>query len=198
MALLLELKQEKTFISTAIVTPPYEKELSLEPGLYLLNVFVQWQEFGDASYGFLVEVPPAQGAEPPGEESEVSVVVILAEAGLNLRSEPDLSSEVIGYLPRNDLVDVIGQSPDGDWWQVAGVPDLGVYTRPEQQPVDFGIWQAKDGTPTSGCPSFFDGSVRLEGCREGAECTLEDPQGIGDSDSVVGDRHPGFLALHDP
>lgn len=35
---------------------------------------------------------------------------------------------------------------DGDWWQVAGNPDLGPYTDPKQQPVDFGIWQAADGT----------------------------------------------------
>lgn len=31
---------------------------------------------------------------------------------------------------------------DGDWWQIAGDPDLGDYTSPEQQPVDFGVWQA--------------------------------------------------------
>jgi hypothetical protein len=35
---------------------------------------------------------------------------------------------------------------DGDFWQVAGDPDLGKYTAPKQQPVDFGIWQAADGT----------------------------------------------------
>jgi putative hemolysin len=36
-------------------------ELSLEPGLYVLNLFGRWQAWGDASYGFLVEVqsPPA-------------------------------------------------------------------------------------------------------------------------------------------
>ncbi len=34
----------------------------------------------------------------------------------------------------------------GEWWQVAGDPDLGEYTSPGQQPVDFGIWQAADGT----------------------------------------------------
>jgi len=33
-----------------------------------------------------------------------------------------------------------------DWWQVAGDPDLGPYTTPEQQPVDFAVWQAADGT----------------------------------------------------
>ena len=100
------------------LSPPYEIELELEHGLYLLNVFAQWQELGDVSYGFLVDVSPAQDEEPTIEESEFSTVVVLAEAGLNLRSEPDLSSEVIGILPRNELVDVIDENPDGDWWQV--------------------------------------------------------------------------------
>lgn len=35
---------------------------------------------------------------------------------------------------------------DGKWWQVASNPDLGEYTSPDQQPVDFAIWQAADGT----------------------------------------------------
>jgi hypothetical protein len=35
---------------------------------------------------------------------------------------------------------------DGAWWQVAGNPDLGEYTSKKQQPVDFGVWQAADGT----------------------------------------------------
>jgi len=33
-----------------------------------------------------------------------------------------------------------------DWWEIAGNPDLGEYTSSEQQPVDFGVWQAADGT----------------------------------------------------
>jgi hypothetical protein len=33
-------------------------ELSLEPGLYVLNLAGWWQAWGDASYGFLVEVQP--------------------------------------------------------------------------------------------------------------------------------------------
>lgn len=32
------------------------------------------------------------------------------------------------------------------WWTVAHDPDLGALTDPSQQPVDFGIWQAADGT----------------------------------------------------
>jgi hypothetical protein len=35
---------------------------------------------------------------------------------------------------------------DGEFWTVAGDPDLGKYTTPKQQPVDFGIWRAADGT----------------------------------------------------
>ena len=33
----------------------------------------------------------------------------------------------------------------GDWWQIAGDPDLGELTATNQQPVDFGVWQAADG-----------------------------------------------------
>ncbi len=35
---------------------------------------------------------------------------------------------------------------DGDWWRIADNPDLGMYNSDQQQPVDFGIWQAADGT----------------------------------------------------
>ena len=34
----------------------------------------------------------------------------------------------------------------GNWWTVAGDPDLGQFTDLKQQPVDFAIWQAIDGT----------------------------------------------------
>ena len=35
---------------------------------------------------------------------------------------------------------------DGLWWHVASNPDLGQYTTSKQQPVDFALWQAADGT----------------------------------------------------
>lgn len=35
---------------------------------------------------------------------------------------------------------------DGEWWQVAGEPDLGKYNTNRQEPVDFTVWQAADGT----------------------------------------------------
>ena len=64
---------------------PLEREsdinLSLEPGLYVLNVFVKWEDKGDVFYGFLVQVydPEAEvtnnvssggiPAEPEGENA---------------------------------------------------------------------------------------------------------------------------------
>src|SRR5512146_689926 len=33
-----------------------------------------------------------------------------------------------------------------DWWDISGVPDLGPLNGAGQQPVDFTIWQAADGT----------------------------------------------------
>ena len=35
---------------------------------------------------------------------------------------------------------------ESGWWQIAGNPDLGKYNDTNQQPVDFAIWQAQDGT----------------------------------------------------
>jgi hypothetical protein len=35
---------------------------------------------------------------------------------------------------------------DGEGWTVAGDPDLGALTDPRQQPVDFALWPAADGT----------------------------------------------------
>lgn len=34
----------------------------------------------------------------------------------------------------------------GDWWRIAGNPDLGDLFSTNQQPVDFGVWQASDGS----------------------------------------------------
>lgn len=34
----------------------------------------------------------------------------------------------------------------GPWWHIAGDPELGEFTSAKQQPVDFAIWQATDGT----------------------------------------------------
>lgn len=46
------------------------------------------------------------------------------------------------FVPQEHLAPQL----DGPWWKVAGNPDLGPWTDPQQQPVDFAIWQAADGT----------------------------------------------------
>lgn len=35
---------------------------------------------------------------------------------------------------------------EGNWWPVTGMPDLGAYNSPKMQPVDFAVWQARDGS----------------------------------------------------
>jgi hypothetical protein len=35
---------------------PSEFHLDIEPGIYILRLFAQWEELGDVTYGFLVEV----------------------------------------------------------------------------------------------------------------------------------------------
>jgi hypothetical protein len=35
---------------------------------------------------------------------------------------------------------------EGQWWRISGNPDLGRFTTDHQQPVDFAIWRAADGT----------------------------------------------------
>lgn len=44
------------------------------------------------------------------------------------------------------VAQVLVPKVDGNFGQIAGEPDLGQYTSPRQQPVDFAIWQAADGT----------------------------------------------------
>ena len=34
----------------------------------------------------------------------------------------------------------------GEWWQVAGNPMDHKYATPRQEPIDFAVWQAADGT----------------------------------------------------
>src|SRR5690606_29787250 len=35
---------------------------------------------------------------------------------------------------------------DGEWQNITNQPDLGEYQGERQEPVDFGVWKAKDGT----------------------------------------------------
>ncbi len=107
---------------------------------------------------------------------------------------------VASFLPASD--DVLIPVISGNWWQVAGNPDLGRYTSDRQQPVDFGIWQARDGTwqlwscirhtKCGGCSRLF---YRWEGADlTDAEWT---PKGIAmEADTFLGETHGGLQAPH--
>ena len=41
---------------------------------------------------------------------------------------------------------VLAPRIEGNWWLISGSPYLGQFTTDRQQPVDFAIWQAADGT----------------------------------------------------
>ena len=88
----------------------------------------------------------------------------------------------------------------GDWWQVAGTPDLGELTSPKQQAVDFSVWQAADGTwRLWSCirNTKEAGFTRLLYCWEGAKLTDPNwkPMGIAmRADTKLGEAEGGLQA----
>jgi hypothetical protein len=91
---------------------------------------------------------------------------------------------------------------DGEWWQVAGDPDIGEYTTDKQQPVDFCVWQAADGTwQLWSCirHTKFPGRTRLFHGWEGKDITDANwqPQGIKmTSKPELGETEGGMQAPH--
>ena len=90
----------------------------------------------------------------------------------------------------------------GDWWQVAGDPDLGQYTTAEQQPVDFAVWQAEDGSwQLWSCirHTACGGQTRLLYRWEGADLRQKhwEPRGIAMEAQVdLGETDGGLEAPH--
>ena len=95
----------------------------------------------------------------------------------------------------------------GSWWTVASDPDLGPLTNPKQQPVDFGIWRAADGTwQIWSCirGTKEPGKTRLFHRWEGANLTDRNwtPKGIAfQADPALGETLGGlqapFVIRHD-
>ena len=88
----------------------------------------------------------------------------------------------------------------GNWWTVATDPDLGLLTTTNQQPVDFAIWQAADGTwQLWSCirATKEPGKTRLFHRWEGAKLTDTNwtPRGIAlHADPVLGETQGGLQA----
>ena len=91
---------------------------------------------------------------------------------------------------------------DGDWWKIAGNPDLGKYTSKRQQPVDFAIWQAADGTwQLWSCirHTRCGGKTRLLYRWEGRQLTDRDWKPIGiamEANPQLGETRGGLQAPH--
>ncbi len=89
---------------------------------------------------------------------------------------------------------------EGEWWQIAGNPNLGELNSEEQQPVDFGIWQAADGTwQLWSCirKTKEPGNTRLFHRWEGQQLTdtLWQPMGIAmQADTTLGEKAGGMQA----
>lgn len=90
----------------------------------------------------------------------------------------------------------------GDWWQIAGNPDLGDYTSDKQEPVDFGIWQAADGTwQLWSCirNTKAPGHTRVFHGWEGKNLTDKSWKPLGivmESDPALGEAPGGLQAPH--
>ena len=86
------------------------------------------------------------------------------------------------------------------WWTIGSDPDLGPLTDPKQQPVDFGIWQAADGTwQLWSCirHTKCGGHTRLFHRWEGQRLTDRDwsPKGIAlQADPALGEAPGGLQA----
>lgn len=90
----------------------------------------------------------------------------------------------------------------GEWWSIAGNPELGELGTPQQEPVDFGVWQADDGTwQLWSCIRFTrdPGKTRLFYGWEGKDITDKDwtPMGIKmRANPLVGETSGGLQAPH--
>ncbi len=79
--------------------------------------------------GDVLAAPVAPPAKPAAQTLSVATGAVTAPAGaapktavntakLNVRDRPSLSGKIIGGLNRGDIVDVLGKSADGAWYQI--------------------------------------------------------------------------------
>jgi hypothetical protein len=91
---------------------------------------------------------------------------------------------------------------DGPWWRIASNPWLGDITTPTQQPVDFAIWQAADGTwQVISCirGTLCGGATRVFHRWEGQQLTQTNwqPMGIAmQANPLLGETLGGLQAPH--
>ena len=95
-----------------------------------------------------------------------------------------LAMLIITVFPAFGADRVLMPQLDGEWWQVAGDPDLGKYSNPKQQPVDFAIWQQRTARGKSG-PAF---AAPTAEARPGCSIAGKAPQSLTASGSPWASR----------
>jgi hypothetical protein len=87
------------------------------------------------------------GTSPGGANADAGASGAIADAGAGGATADAGAGGAIADAGAGPALPRLVPSVIGPFWPVASSPDLGVYdNRPSQQPVDFSIWQAKDGT----------------------------------------------------
>lgn len=74
---------------------------------------------------------PSETPLPPPPTSTITPVEGTASTQLNVRAEPSTASAVLGIIPPNTKVEIIGKDPGGSWWQIlypAGTQEKGWVT----------------------------------------------------------------------
>ena len=61
---------------------------------------------------------PSETPLPPPPTPTVVPVEGITSTQLNVRAEPSTASEVLGIIPANQSVQVVGRDPGGNWWQI--------------------------------------------------------------------------------
>ena len=74
---------------------------------------------------------PSETPQPPLPQPTVAPVAGVTSTQLNVRGGPSTASEVIGIIPTNSILQIIGKDIGGNWWQIvylAGVDGKGWVT----------------------------------------------------------------------
>ena len=62
--------------------------------------------------------PPSQTPPPSPPSPTVTPVEGIASTQINVRAEPSTVSEVLGIIPANTILQIIGKDPGENWWQI--------------------------------------------------------------------------------